>query len=66
MTRFCMDCGRALSDDEIGLTMKLVHRDSRVFFCMTCLAVRLRTTVDYLQAAADDFRRQGCTLFTHK
>lgn len=60
----CYNCGKkSLSKNEIGLTKKLLGRDSRRFYCLDCLAVYLEVDTEFLVAKIDEFKRQGCTLF---
>lgn len=61
--KFCKDCNRALTKDEVGLTRKLVERDSKVFYCLDCLAARYKVDTDWLRDKIEDFKYQGCTLF---
>ena len=60
----CYVCGKKpLTKDEIGLTKKLIAKDSTYFYCMTCLAEYLEVTEEELLAKIEDFKREGCTLF---
>ena len=59
----CRDCGRELEKDEVALTRKLVERDSKVFYCIDCLAVRYKVDADFLRDKIEDYKFQGCALF---
>lgn len=60
----CYVCGKApLSKDEIGLTKKLIAKNTSNFYCVDCLADFLEVTVDELSAKLEEFKEEGCTLF---
>lgn len=60
----CKKCGRELNGDDIGLTKKLINRGATEFYCMDCLAEKFNCSTDLLQKKIEQFRRQGCALFT--
>ena len=60
----CYVCGKNdLSKDEIGLTKKLIDKESKVFYCIECLAEQLEVTVEELENKLAEFKAEGCTLF---
>ncbi len=60
----CVSCGKEeLSKDEIGLTKKLISKDTSSFYCIDCLAEYLGVTADELQDKIEEFKEEGCTLF---
>ncbi|MDD7625648.1 MAG: hypothetical protein PUJ56_05700 [Butyricicoccus sp.] len=60
----CYVCGKApLTRDEIGLTKKLIDRNTREFYCIDCLAEYLEVTTEELMAKVEEFKEEGCTLF---
>ena len=60
----CYDCGKKpLSKDEIGVTKKLLGKDTKKFYCLHCLADYLEVTVEELLAKIDEFKEEGCSLF---
>ncbi len=63
MTSGCMECGKALSYNEIGAYKKFVNRGSTRFLCKTCLARKLDVTTEEIDRKIEQFRMQGCTLF---
>ena len=62
--RRCYICEKeALSKNEIGLTKKLLGKDSKRFYCLDCLAEYLEVDTEFLIAKVEEFNEQGCTLF---
>jgi len=60
----CYVCGRkGLSRDEIGLTKKLLDKDSIRFYCFDCLSAYLEVDIEFLIAKVEEFKEQGCNLF---
>ena len=37
---FCMQCGRELTGDEIGLHKRIINRGDTSYWCIGCLAKR--------------------------
>ncbi|MFA6223846.1 MAG: hypothetical protein WC647_16190 [Desulfomonilaceae bacterium] len=63
-TKCCYICEKkALSKNEIGLTKKLLNKDSMRFYCLNCLADYLEIDTEFLLAKIEEFKEQGCTLF---
>lgn len=61
----CFACGRKrLSKDEIALNKKMLGRDIRRFYCLACLADYLGVSVVELLAKIEEFKEQGCALFS--
>ena len=64
-TKKCCVCGKAPpSRNEIGLTKKIIDKKANSFYCLSCLAEYLEVTEDELIAKIEDFKNEGCTLFT--
>lgn len=59
----CMECGRELTRDEIGLHKKMINRGALQYLCITCLAAYYSTTEEHMRERIRHFREQGCTLF---
>lgn len=60
----CYNCGKeALSKNEVGLTQKLLGRESKAFYCIDCLAEFLEVDTEFLLTKVEEFKEQGCTLF---
>ncbi len=61
----CYVCGKApLTKNEIGLTKKLIDKKASSFYCIDCLAEYLEVTTEELEAKIEEFKEEGCTLFT--
>ncbi len=60
----CCKCGKApLSEDEYGLTKKLIDKNAVDFFCIGCMADIFEVSVDELQTKAKEFREADCIFF---
>lgn len=60
----CYLCGKkALSKNEIGLTKKLLDKNSDKFYCLDCLAKYLDVETEFLVDKIEEFKEQGCDLF---
>jgi hypothetical protein len=60
----CYICGKeALNKNEIGLTKKLLDKDSKRFYCFYCLAEYLEVDTEFLLAKVEEFKEQDCKLF---
>ena len=65
MKRVCIACGKEdLDKDTIGINKKLLGTNIRQFYCMNCLADYLDTTVEDLQDKIQEFKEEGCILFS--
>ena len=60
----CYVCGKEhLDKNEIGLTRKLLNKDSNRFYCLDCLSEYLEIDTEFLIAKVEEFKEQGCKLF---
>ena len=59
----CSQCGRTVSRDEAGMTLKLINRGTELRYCYRCLGEMFHITVDKLEEMAESYRATGCTLF---
>ena len=59
----CIECGRELTNDEIGLHKKMIDRGATEHLCLTCLAAFFHCEESFLARKIDQFREQGCLLF---
>jgi len=63
-SKVCYVCGKEnLSKDEIGLTKKLLDKNTKRFYCLDCLAEYLEVDTEFLLEKVEEFKTQGCTLF---
>ncbi len=60
---YCMDCKLKLAKDEVGLSKKLLGRQTEQLMCISCLANYLSCSEDELRIKIEEFHEQGCTLF---
>ena len=61
---YCLKCGRELTYDEIAVYKKMVSRISAEFLCKICLAERFDLSVEFIDKKIEQFKSQGCLLFT--
>lgn len=62
--KVCYVCGKEnLNKNEIGLTKKLLSKDTKIYYCLDCLAAYLEVDSEFLLAKVEEFKDQGCTLF---
>ena len=59
----CKQCGRELTDDEIGLHKRMINRGATEHLCLTCLAGFFSCSEELLQKKIAHFRSMGCRLF---
>ena len=60
----CSFCDKEnLSKDEVGLTKKLIDKNTTKFYCIDCLAEYLGVTTDELRDKVEEFKDEGCSLF---
>jgi hypothetical protein len=59
----CKLCEDKLDKIAVGLTKKLLGKNSKRFYCLDCLAEYLDVTVEELRAKVEEFKEQGCELF---
>ena len=60
----CMNCQRSLIKDEIALNKKLLGKAAKQFLCLRCLSEYLNTDQEILLEKIEQFKDEGCTLFT--
>lgn len=60
----CVSCFKEkLDKDTIALNKKLLGKGIENFYCLSCLAEFLNTTVEELLDKIEEFKDEGCTLF---
>ena len=63
--RDCIICGKkSLDKDTIGINRKLLGENIENFYCMGCLADYLGCTVLELREKIEEFKNEGCKLFS--
>jgi hypothetical protein len=63
-TQDCSSCGlKSITKNETGLCKKLLGEKTTCYFCLSCFAEYLDTTVDDLNAKIEEFMEQDCILF---
>ncbi|MCI8555503.1 MAG: hypothetical protein HFI85_02905 [Clostridia bacterium] len=61
----CCICGLDdLNKNTIGINKKLLGKDIKNYYCMDCLAEYLGVTVQELYDKIEEFKEQGCKLFS--
>ena len=62
----CSMCGRGLSKDEQGLNKKILDGDVKrgIWRCLTCTAEYLECEEVDLEEKIEEFKTQGCKLFS--
>ncbi len=60
----CYVCGKEnLSKNEIGINKKLINKNTKQFYCLSCLADYLEVTEEELLDKIEEFKAEGCKLF---
>lgn len=61
----CIACGKTeLDKDTIGINKKLLGESIKSYYCMECLADFLNCTVQDILDKIEDFKEEGCKLFS--
>ena len=60
----CFECGQMVDRNAVGLNKKLLGENVSKFFCLSCLAENLGVSVEDLIAKIEEFKREGCKLFS--
>lgn len=61
----CVACGRTdLDKDTIGINKKLLGKDVSTYYCMDCLADYLGCGVQDILDKIEEFKEEGCKLFS--
>ena len=65
MKYICIACGKEITEkDTIGINKKLLGNKVKSIYCMPCLADYLGTTVEDLNEKIEEFKEEGCKLFS--
>ena len=61
----CIACGKAITEkDTIGINKKMLGENIRDYYCLDCLADYLECTTDELLDKIEEFKEEGCKLFS--
>ena len=61
----CIACGKEIIEkDTIGINKKLLGKKVKNLYCMPCLSDYLGTTVEDLEEKIEEFKEEGCKLFS--
>lgn len=60
----CVNCGKPLSVNEIGLHKRLINRGAEEYMCKACLAKHFNVSAEWLDEKIKMYIMQGCTLFS--
>ena len=61
----CVACGRTdLDKDTIGINKKLLGENVSTYYCMDCLADYLGCEVQDILDKIEEFKEEGCKLFS--
>lgn len=59
----CMECGKRLARDDIGIYRRLVNRGAEKFLCTDCLAEYFGCQRSLIEERIAYYKSIGCTLF---
>jgi uncharacterized protein YlaI len=59
----CFKCGKEITNNEVGLTKKLINRSATEYMCIECMANYFGVSVERLNEKVEEFISAGCTLF---
>lgn len=61
----CSACGKQpLTKNEIGICKKLLGIDTEIFYCLPCFADYLAVTEQDIIDKIEEFKEEGCKLFS--
>ena len=61
----CISCGKKnLDKNSVGINMKLLGENIDFFYCIDCLAEYLDVTVEDIIDKIEEFKEEGCKLFS--
>lgn len=59
----CIVCGNQAEKVSVSLCKKLIDRNTPKIMCLSCLSNYLETEEEDLLEKAEEFKKEGCTLF---
>lgn len=61
----CVACQKIILDkNTLGINKKMLGSNVKTYYCMECLADYLGTTVEDLNEKIEEFKEEGCKLFS--
>lgn len=61
----CFSCGKDIDENDVmALNRKLFGETVKKFFCLPCLSESLGATEEELFAKIEEFKAEGCKLFS--
>lgn len=62
----CRYCENSLDRNAVGLNKKLFEGDTKckLYMCLPCMAEYLECTEEDLREKMEEFKREGCKLFS--
>lgn len=60
----CIKCNSSLGKNHVALNKKMLGRQVTQFMCINCLAEYLDCIPDDLLVKIEEFKEQGCALFS--
>lgn len=61
----CVACRKTISEkNTLGINKKMLGSNVKTYYCMECLADYLDTTVEDLKEKIEEFKEEGCKLFS--
>ena len=61
----CVACRKIILDkNTLGINKKMLGSNAKTYYCMECLADYLGTTVEDLNEKIEEFKEEGCKLFS--
>lgn len=59
----CNCCEDLPDKTAVALCKKILGKNTKRYFCLTCLANYLDTTIEELLEKAEEFKEEGCIMF---
>lgn len=59
----CKTCKKELSSDEIGLSRKLINKETADYYCIDCLSLTFNCEKEKLEGVIERCKKSGCLLF---
>lgn len=63
MSAVCTECGKELTNLDIGFHKKMINRGAVDCMCLECVCRRFDITKERAYEMIERFKKSGCTLF---